>query len=158
MALNRKRERERAHARERESGERVANTWFLFLAKHTGRRKKKQQQQQEQHGSLTVSLRVPCAQWCQVQRKPIDAISRGLCNYRLKLNSPCNCFIYLHTLFTSLIDNKAKDAEENGFSFSVIPICVDTCRTADSYGCMRVCFGYVSTYKCTMYLCACVPM
>lgn len=48
---------ERARERERtqESVERVANTWFLFLAKHTGSKKK---QQQEQHGSLTVSLRV----------------------------------------------------------------------------------------------------
>lgn len=67
QSKERKRERERANARERESVERVANTWFLFLAKHTGRKKK---QQQEKHGSLTVSLRVlplpPTASLCLV--------------------------------------------------------------------------------------------
>lgn len=94
-----------------------------------------------------------------MQQKLIDAISRGLCNCRLKLNLPCDFLIYLYTLYTGIIDNKAKDAKENGYSFSVISICVDTCRTADIYGCVRVCFGYVRhAYKCTMYLCTYICM
>lgn len=81
---------------------------------------------------------------------------RGLCNCRLKLNLPWDFFIYLYTLYTGVIDNKAKDEKENGFSFSVISICVDTCRTADIYGCVRVCFGYVSTNVLRTYVHMCM--